>query len=134
MQVSGQDIATTTESSLEFTAKPKSSKDGVHGITVTIDAIKIRMQGPQGDQSPAARSHPRQGLRHEPDAAGQGDGHLRAPAAITYVLGTSSRDISSRFQAFFSDLPDRPVKQGDTWPSQDSVTEKTGGGDVRRSA
>ena len=129
MQVSGQDLMTSNESSLEFTAKPKGSKDGVHGITVTIDAMKIRVQSPQGDQSPALDHLPGKSfdmsltrLGKETDTAGA--------AAITYVLGTSSRDLSSGFQAFFPDLPDRAVKQGDTWPSQDSVTQKTSEGDI----
>jgi hypothetical protein len=129
MQVSGQDLMTGNESSLEFTAKPKGSKDGVHGITVTIDAMKIRVQSPQGDQSPALDHLPGKSfdmsltrLGKETDTAGA--------AAITYVLGTSSRDLSSGFQAFFPDLPDRAVKQGDTWPSQDSVTQKTSEGDI----
>jgi hypothetical protein len=129
MQVGGQDLTTSTESSLEFTAKPKSSKDGVHGIAVTIDAMKIRMQGPQGDQSPALDHIPGKGFDMSLTRLGK-ETDTSGAAAITYVLGTSSRDLSSRFQAFFSDLPDRPVKQGDTWPSQDSVTEKTGGGDI----
>ena len=129
MQVSGQDINTNTESSLEFTAKPKSSKDGVHGITVTIDAMKIRTQGPQGDQSPTLDHVPGKSFDMSLTRLGK-ETDTSGAAAITYVLGTSSRDLSSRFQAFFPDLPDRPVKQGDTWPSQDSVTEKTSEGDI----
>jgi hypothetical protein len=129
MQVSGQDINSNTESSLEFTAKPKSSKDGVLGITVTIDAMKIRMQSPQGDQSPALDHVPGKSFDMSVTRLGK-ETDTSGAAAITYVLGTSSRDLSSRFQTFFPDLPDRPVKQGDTWPSQDSVTEKTGEGDI----
>jgi hypothetical protein len=129
MQVNGQDLTTSTDSSLEFTAKPKSSKDGVHGITVIIDAVKIRMLGPQGDQSPALDHIPGKSFDMSLTRLGK-ETDTSGAAAITYVLGTSSRDVSSRFQAFFPDLPDHPVKQGDTWPSQDSVTEKTGGGDI----
>jgi hypothetical protein len=129
MQVNGQDINTNTESSLEFTAKPKSSKDGVHGITVTIDAMKIRVQSPQGDQSPALDHVPGKSFDMSLTRLGK-ETDTSGAAAISYVLGTSSRDLSSRFQAFFPDLPDRPIKQGDTWPSQDAVTEKTGGGDI----
>ncbi len=129
MQVSGQDLTTSTESTLEITAKPKSSKDGVHGIAVTIDAMKIRMQGPQGDQSPVLDHVPGKSFDMSLTRLGK-ETDTSGAAAITYVLGTSTRDLSSRFQAFFPDLPDRPIKPGDTWPSQDSVTEKTGGGDI----
>jgi len=129
MQVSGQDITTSTESSLEFTAKPKSSKDGVHGIAVTIDAMKIRVQGQQGDQSPLLDHVPGKSFDMSLTRLGK-ETDTSGAAAITYALGTSTRDLSSRFQAFFPDLPDRPIKQGDTWPSQDAVTEKTGEGDI----
>lgn len=129
MQVNGQDLTTSTDSSLEFTAKPKSSKDGIHGITVTIDAMKIRMLGPQGDQSPTLTDIPGKSFDMSLTRLGK-ETDTSGAEAITYALGTSSRDISSQFQAFFPDLPDHPVKQGDTWPSQDSVTEKTGGGDI----
>jgi hypothetical protein len=111
MQVSGQDITTSTESSLEFTAKPRSSKDGVHGIAVTIDAMKIRTLGPQGDLSPVLDHIP--GKSFDMSLTRQGkETDTAGAAAITYVLGTSSRDLSSGFQAFFPDLPDRAVKQG----------------------
>jgi hypothetical protein len=129
MQVNGQDITTSTDSSLEFTAKPKSSKDGVFGIAVTIDAMKIRMQGQQGDQSPVLDHVPGKSFDMSLTRLGK-ETDTSGAAAITYALGTSTRDLSSRFQAFFPDLPDRPIKQGDTWPSQDAVTEKTGGGDI----
>ena len=129
MQVGGQDVNTNTESSLEFTAKPKSSKDGVHGITVTLDAMKIRVLGPQGDQSPLLDHVPGKSFDMSLTRLGK-ETDTSGAAAITYALGSSTRDLSSRFQAFFPDLPDRPIKQGDTWPSQDAVTEKTGEGDI----
>jgi len=129
MQVNGQDVNSDTQSSLEFTTKPKSAKDGVFVISVTLDGMKIQARSPQGEEIPALGHIPGKSfdmsvtrLGKETDASGA--------AAITFVTGTVSRDLSSRFQAFFPDLPDRPIKQGDTWPSQDAVTEKTGEGDI----
>jgi len=129
MQVNGQDVNSDTQSSLEFTTKPKSAKDGVFVISVTLDGMKIQARSPQGEEIPALGHIPGKSfdmsvtrLGKETDASGA--------AAITFVTGTVSRDLSSRFQAFFPDLPDKPVKPGDTWPSQDSVTEKSSSGDI----
>jgi hypothetical protein len=129
MQVNGQDMNTDTQSSLEFTAKPKSAKDGVFVISVNLDAMKIRVASPQGDQSPTLDHIPGKSFDMSVTRLGK-ETDVSGASAITYALGTSSRDLSSRFQTFFPDLPDRPVKPGDTWPSQDSVTEKTGSGDI----
>ena len=40
------------------------------------------------------------------------------------------RDIAATFQAFFPDLPDKPVKVGDTWPSEDTIVPQEGGGET----
>ena len=114
---------------------------GVHRETEEFEGRRPRDYGdhrchedpgpePAGRSVAGARSHPRQELRHERDAAGQGRRTPRAPQRSPTLSATSSRDLSSGFQAFFPDLPDRAVKQGDTWPSQDSVTQKTGEGDI----
>jgi hypothetical protein len=44
---------------------------------------------------------------------------------ISFELGTGEKKtISSDIQAFFPDLPDHPVKPGDSWNSTDEVVEK----------
>jgi hypothetical protein len=45
---------------------------------------------------------------------------------ITYNYGMGeSKSISSDIQAFFPDLPDHPVKPGDSWESTDNIVEET---------
>jgi len=45
--------------------------------------------------------------------------------AITYAMATETRNLSSGFKMFFPDLPGKPVKVGDTWPSSAGTEEKT---------
>jgi len=46
--------------------------------------------------------------------------------AITYDMAAETRNLASGFKVFFPDLPGKPVKIGDTWPSTDGFEEKTG--------
>jgi hypothetical protein len=130
MQINGQDINTLTQSSLEFSAKSKGIKDSNFGLGVTIDAMKISVQGPQGDLSPDFSQILGKSFEMTMSRLGK-ELDTSGAAALKYQLGpTSSRDLSAGFQAFFPDLPDRPIKKGDTWPSQDKVTQNTSNGEI----
>ena len=134
MQINGQDMNALTQSSMEFTAKPKSVKESNFGLGVTIDAMKISIQSVQGDMSPDLSQIPGKSFDMTLSRLGK-ELDTSGAAAIKYQVGpTSSRDLSSAFQAFFPDLPDRPVKKGDTWPSEDKVTQNTGSGEIIVSA
>jgi hypothetical protein len=134
MQINGQDINTLTQSSLEFSAKSKGMKDSNFGLGVTIDAMKISVQGPQGDLSPDLSQILGKSFEMTLSRLGK-ELDTSGAAAIKYQLGpTASRDLSPGFQAFFPDLADRPVKKGDTWTSQDKVTQNTGSGEILVSA
>ncbi|MBZ5497171.1 MAG: hypothetical protein LAP85_12270 [Acidobacteriia bacterium] len=131
LEMMGQSMTSQTQSSIEFTAKQKGLKDGQFTLGITINALKIDSSSPQGDVSADTSSVLSKSfdmilsrLGKEIDTSGA--------AAIKYEFGsTGTRDLSGRFQSFFPDLPDRPVKTGDTWPSEDAVTQKVGSGELR---
>lgn len=131
LEISGQPVTSQTQGTLEFSAKPKGVKDGNFNLGVTIDAMKVSVQGSQGDLSPdlspvIGKSFDMvlSRLGKEIDTSGA--------AALHYDLGTGgSRDMAPSFQAFFLDLPDHPVKASDTWPSEDTVIQKVGSGEIR---
>jgi hypothetical protein len=130
LEIMGQAMSTQSNSTLEFSLKPKGLKDENFSLGVIIDAFKANMTGPQGDVSPDTSSVPGKGfdmilsrLGKEIDTSGA--------SSIQYEFATSKRDISSTFQAFFPDLPARPVKVGESWPSEDTVIQKSDSGVVR---
>jgi len=134
MQFGGQDMNVLNQVSMEFTAKPKSVKEGNFGLGVTIDAMKISIQSPQGDLSPDLSQILGKSFDMTLSRLGK-ELDTSAAAAIKYqVDANSSRDLSTPFQAFFPDLPDRPVKKGDTWPSEDKVVQNSGNGEIIVSA
>lgn len=131
MEVMGQSMTTESVSSSDFTVKGKGLKDGDLVLGVTIDAIKTDVSSPQGNMSPdmsvvVGKSFDMivSKLGKEIDVSGA--------EAIKYDMPTGgSRDLSSGFQAFFSNVPDKPIKIGDTWPSEDSIVQKEGMGETR---
>lgn len=133
VEIMGQTMTTQSLSSLDFSAKAKGLKNDQFSLGVTIDAFKAAAQTPQGEVSGDMSAVIGKSfdmilsrLGKEIDTSGA--------SSLQYTLATGEqRDLASSFQTFFPDLPDRPVKAGDTWPSEDSVTEKVGGGELRLS-
>jgi hypothetical protein len=131
MDMMGQTMTTESVSSMDFTIKGKGTKDGNLVLNVTIDAAKTDVSSPQGNMSPdmsvivgKAFDIVVSKLGKEIDVSGA--------EAIKYDTPTGgTRDLSSGFQAFFSDLPDKPAKVGDTWPSEDTIVQKEGLGETR---
>jgi len=131
MEIMGQAMTTESVSTTDFTVKGKGMKDGNLVLGVTIDAAKADVSSPQGNMSPdmsviVGKSFDMivSRLGKEIDVSGA--------EAIKYDMPTGgSRDVSSGFQAFFSDVPDKPVKIGDTWPSEDTIVQKEGAGETR---
>ena len=125
MEVMGQTMDTHTTNKSTFTFKAKGLKDKNFLVGVTIDDISASMTGAQGDMSPDMSSIKGKSfdmilspLGSEVDVSGA--------EAITYSIATETRSIANGFKTLFPDLPGKPVKIGDTWPSSDAVEEKTG--------
>jgi len=131
MEVMGQSMTTESVSTSDFTVKGKGLKDGNLVLGVTIDAMKADVSSPQGNLTPdmsvvvgKAFDMVLSKLGKEIDVTGA--------EAIKYDMPTGgSRDLSSGFQSFFSDVPDKPVKIGDVWPSEDTIVQKEGMGETR---
>jgi hypothetical protein len=131
MDMMGQTMTTESVSATDFTVKGVGMKDGNLVLNVTIDAATADVSSPQGNMSPdmsvivgKAFDMVVSKLGKEIDVSGA--------EAIKYDMPMGgTRDLSSGFQAFFSDLPDKPVKVGDTWPSEDTIVQKEGMGETR---
>jgi hypothetical protein len=56
---------------------------------------------------------------------------VSAAEAITYESPAGPRSIATGFKLFFPDLPGKPLRVGDSWPSGGGTTEKTGGIEIK---
>ena len=130
LDVMGQAVSTESNSAIEFTLQPKGLKEGQYQLGVTVNSFKVEAQSPQGSITADASSVVGKSfdmilsrLGKEIDTSGA--------SSIRYSLGIAgTRDLGARFQAFFPDLPEKSVKIGDSWPSEDSVTQKSDSGDI----
>jgi hypothetical protein len=127
----GQLVTTDSSQTMDITLTPKGLKDGNHLLGVTIDGLVINVQGPQGNQMPDLKDiigksfdlvlSPR---GEEVDVSGASGFYIETAQGIR-------RDMTSDFQGLFPDLPDHPVKVGETWPSVETITQKSDAGDVQ---
>jgi hypothetical protein len=124
MEVMGQAMDTTTISTSTYTFKSKGLKDKNLLMGVTIDDLSVSVTGAQGDLSPDTSAVKGKSFDMVLSPLGA-EVDVSGAEAITYTIATESRDLSSGFKTFFPDMPDKPVKVGDTWPSSVGTTEKT---------
>jgi hypothetical protein len=131
MEVMGQSMDTQTSNTSTITFKSKGPKDKNLLIGVTIDDIAATVtSSAQGDMSPDMTSVKGKSFDMVLSPLGS-EVDVTAAEAITYSVATETRSVASGFKTFFPDLPGKPVKIGDTWPSSTSVEEKTGSMTIR---
>lgn len=130
MEVQGQAMNTETKGTGKFTFKSKGLKDKNLLLGVTVDDMVISVTGVQGDMSPDLSAVKGKGFDMVVSPTGQ-ELDVSGAEAITYDMAGETRNLSSGFKMFFPDLPGKPVKVGDTWPSTAGVEEKTGAMTIR---
>jgi len=125
MEVQGQSMDTQTTNTGTFTFKAKGLKDKNFLLGVTIDDIAATMaSSAQGDMSPDMSAVKGKSFDMVLSPLGS-EVDVSGAEAITYDLATETRNLSSGFKMFFPDMPGKPVKVGDTWPSSAGTEEKT---------
>lgn len=130
MEAQGQAMNTETKGTGKFTFKSKGLKDKNLLLGVTIDDMAISVTGVQGDMSPDMSAIKGKSFDMVVSPTGQ-ELDVSGAEAITYDIAGETRNLSSGFKMFFPDLPGKPVKVGDTWPSTAGVEEKTGSMTIR---
>jgi hypothetical protein len=125
MEVMGQTMDTHIANTGTFTFRAKGQKDKNWLVGVTLDDIAASVTGAQGDMSPDMSSVKGKSFDMVLSPLGV-EVDVSGAEALTYAIATESQSVASGFKVFFPDLPGKPVKVGDTWPSSDSTEEKTG--------
>ena len=126
MEVMGQSMDTHSTNSSTVTFKSKGPKDKNLLLGVTIDEMAASLtSSAAGDMSPDLSSLKGKTFDMVLSPLGS-EVDVAAAEAIKYDYAGATRNISSGFKMFFPDLPDKPVKVGDTWPSNAGVDEDMG--------
>ncbi len=131
MEIQGQSMDTQSTNSGTFTFKAKGLKDKNLLLGVTIDDVAATMvSSAQGDMSPNMDAVKGKSFDMVLSPLGS-EVDVSGAEAITYDLAGDIRNLSSGFKMFFPDLPGKPVKVGDTWPSSAGTDEKTTSMNIR---
>jgi hypothetical protein len=114
--------------SYAFQGRGKKGQDLLVGVTV--DDMTLNISSPSGDVSPDMTEV--NGRSFDMVLSPRGTKvDVSGAEAITYDLPNGPRSIAPGLKVFFPQLPDKPVKVGDSWPSSFVVEEKAGGVDMR---
>lgn len=125
MEIMGQSMDSKTLGSGAITFAAKGLKEKNFLLGVTIDEMSVSITGAQGDMSPDMSSLKGKSFDMVLSPLGS-EVDVSGAEAITYSIATETRNLASGFKAFFPDMPGKPVRIGDTWPSTSSVVETTG--------
>lgn len=122
MDVMGQTIDVDIDSSGAFTVKSKGQKENNHQLTVTIDLMKIFIASPQDEIIPDMSTVNGKSFEMILSPLGK-ELELIGADAIQYESPDGTKNISADFQDTFPDLADKPVKIGDKWPFDSTITD-----------
>lgn len=128
--VMGQTIETDISSTNAFTVKSNGQEENNHQLTITIDGMSLKIQSTQGELEPDMSTVIGKSFDMVLSSLGK-EVELIGADAIEYDLGPEgTRNISLGFQDVFPNLAGRPVKIGDTWPDESTITEKSDSGET----
>jgi hypothetical protein len=129
-EIMGQTRESHSTSSDAFSLRGKGRKGQDLLLGVTIDDMSMVITAPQGDVSPDLTSLRGKSFDMVLSPLGS-EVDVSAAEAITYESPAGPRSIATGFKLFFPDLPGKPLKAGDSWPSGGGTTEKAGGIEMR---
>lgn len=121
----GQSVETAITSTGAYSFQAKGRKEANFLLGVTIDDMGMSVATPRGDMSPDLKPVVGKSLDMVLSPLGA-EGEITGAEAITYELAGSPRNAATFLKVFFPDLPGKPVKVGDSWPSSYVIEEKNG--------
>ena len=128
--VMGQTIEADISSKTVFTVKSNGQQENNHQLTITIDDMGLKVQSTQGELDPDMSTVIGKSFDMVFSSLGK-EVELIGADAIEYDMGPEgTRNISSGFQDIFPNFADKPVKIGDTWPDESTITEKSDSGEA----
>ena len=130
MEVAGQSIDIQMTDFSRFSLESKGLEGGNHQLSVILDSVYIGIETPSGDLSPDMGSVNGKGFDMTLSVLGE-EGNLSGAESIEYGLGGGgTRNVAATFQAFFPNLAGKPLKIGDSWATQDTISEQGSNGET----
>ncbi len=126
----GQSVETGITSTGTYSFQVKGRKEANHLLGVTIDDMGMTITTPRGDMSPDLKPVVGKSLGLVLSPLGA-EVEVSGAEGLVYDLAGSQRNAATFLKVFFPDLPGKPVKVGDSWPSSYVIEETSGGTSMR---
>jgi len=121
----GQIIEGTITGTGRDAFRSKGLKDGHFLLEVTIEDMAVTTTGPRGESKLDATSVIGKSFEMVLSSLGA-EVDVSGAEPITFATPSGTRSVASSYKIFFPDLPGKPVKIGDTWPTDYAVEDKAG--------
>ncbi len=130
MEVMGQTIDVDIDSMNAFSVESKGQKEQNYRLTITIDDMSMGIQSPQADLEADMSTVIGKSFDMLLSSLGK-ELELIGAEDIEYDMGPEgTRNVAAGFQDIFPAVTNRPVKIGDTWPDESTVTDKSSSGEA----
>ena len=124
IDVMGQTIDTEINSSSKYSFTSKGLRDGNLVLGVKIGDMEINVASVQGDFTPDMSTVIGKGFDMILSPMGK-ELDVSGAKELEYETASGKQSLSSGFQAIFPNLPDKPLKIGDTWPTEDTIVDSS---------
>ncbi len=126
LEAAGKSIKIDTDETRHFSVRAAGKiKDGFK-VGLTIDSMKLKLGTPRGEISPDMSGVVGKSFIFTFSDLGK-ETDFPEGESIQYELYSGKKQsVITGFHALFPDLPQRPIRIGDTWITADTVVEKSG--------
>ncbi|MCF7859515.1 MAG: hypothetical protein K9N07_09395 [Candidatus Cloacimonetes bacterium] len=127
MDMMGQKIKTTSKLVLDYSLETKASDETGTTLQVTIDKMEMASESPRGKID--ADTEPVIGKSFEMQVSDIGEEiDFEGVEELRFsLMEGAERGVKSNFEMLFPNLPNSPVKIGDTYPTIDTLNIEEGG-------
>lgn len=124
LEMMNQSMVTKTATNYTTSVSSKGIKENNLALGITLDAMKVDIKSFQGNFTPDLA--PVLGKSFDMTLSPLGkELEITGAETLKYNIGPQEHRVATSFRTFFPDLPDKPVKVGDSWPGSEELTEKT---------
>jgi len=121
----GETTETLVTSSSTDSFRAKGRKNGDHLLEVTIVDTSLVVKSPRGEIKPDLK--PIIGKSFDMVLSPLGvEVDVSGAEAITFTSLSGPQSVASGYKVFFPDLPDKPIRVGQSWTTNSVVEEKAG--------
>jgi len=124
-EVMGQEYETETTGTSKISFKSVGMKEGAHQLETTVEDMSLDIESPQMNLSPDLSPVIGKSFVMSLSSLGE-ELDVSGAEGLEYELGPiGNRNLLITFQIFFPNLPENPIKVGESWTSTYTIDDKS---------